>query len=161
MIIRFTQKLATKIKAPKLEYLEPSEEAILDWTANIFTAGKKQYILFTNSETLFSIIFPSAGINNSNKFIASLKNKLSEMFTLYRINSKVIDQLLDFNSIEFSKNKDKSILGSMNEFVFQIKFYMSTWKLDSIQSTLKINSTIMGKINYDKPIDRFLKIIDE
>ena len=83
------------------------------------------------------------------------------MFTLYRINSKVIDQLLDFNSIEFSKNKDKSILGSMNEFVFQIKFYMSTWKLDSIQSTLKINSTIMGKINYDKPIDRFLKIIDE
>ena len=75
MIIRLTQKLAKKIKVPQLDYLEKPEEPISDWTANIFNAGRNQYIIFTNSDTLFSLIFPGAGLNNSNKFIEVLKKK--------------------------------------------------------------------------------------
>lgn len=161
MIIRITQKLAKKIKESKLDYIETSQNPFLDWSTNLFTSGKTQYIIFTNSESLFSVVFPGAGINNSAKFLKSINANLHDILSLYRLESLWDEQKFDFTSVSFSKIKDKSVLGSMNELVFQAKFFMANWKLDSIQATMKINNTIMGKIEYDKPLDRFLKLTKE
>ena len=78
---------------------------------------------------------------------------------LYGLNSAFENILYNFSLISYSKTKDKSVLGSINEFVYQTKFYMTNWKLDHIQATTKINDLIMGEIDYDRPIDRFRKII--
>lgn len=69
MIIRLTQKLVKKIKVAPTTVESRTENPFTDWTANLFTVGRAQYIILTHSASLYSVVFPGRGINDSGKFI--------------------------------------------------------------------------------------------
>jgi hypothetical protein len=56
MIFRLTQKLATKLKEGRLPSLPPDESPYADWSAHLFTADRTQYIIVTNTKSLYSVV---------------------------------------------------------------------------------------------------------
>jgi hypothetical protein len=56
MIFRLSQKLNTKIKAGTLPALPLDKNPIADWSAHLFVADRTQYILLSNTKSLYSTV---------------------------------------------------------------------------------------------------------
>ena len=56
MIIRPSKKLSKKLKEPNLPALAPAANPFLDWHARLFTHQRAQYIMVSNSASLFSVL---------------------------------------------------------------------------------------------------------
>ena len=58
----------------------------------------------------------------------------------------------EYASIEYDKTHSKSVLGSMNDYAYQYKYYVQNGEFlpDIIH---KLNRTPMGALNYNYPIE--------
>jgi hypothetical protein len=54
MIFRLSQKLNAKIKGGTLPTLPPDDNPFADWSAHLFLADRAQYILLSNTKSLYS-----------------------------------------------------------------------------------------------------------
>jgi hypothetical protein len=52
MIFRLSQKLNAKIEAGALRALPLHENALADWSAHLFVAGRAQYLLVSKTKSL-------------------------------------------------------------------------------------------------------------
>jgi len=64
MIFRLSQKLNAKIKAGTLRALPLGENPFADWSAHLFAADRTQYILLSNTKSLYSTVLYGKGITN-------------------------------------------------------------------------------------------------
>ena len=69
MIIRLSQKLAKKLKLGTLPSLPSDENPYADWSAHLFTADRTQYIILTNTQSLYSVVMYGKGIADDSRFI--------------------------------------------------------------------------------------------
>jgi len=69
MIFRLSQKLNAKIKAGTLAALPLEENPFADWSAHLFAIGSTQYILLSNTKSLYSAVVPAKGIYDDGTFI--------------------------------------------------------------------------------------------
>ena len=56
LILRLSEKLNTKIKAGPLKVLPPDDNPYADWSATLFVADRTQYVLLTNTSSLYSVV---------------------------------------------------------------------------------------------------------
>src|SRR5438552_14166035 len=61
MIFRLSEKLNAKIKAGTLATLPLDENPFADLSAGLFLVGRSQYILVTNTKSLYSTVLPVRG----------------------------------------------------------------------------------------------------
>jgi len=78
MIFRLSQKLNTKIKAGRLESIPADENLLADWSAHLFSVDRAQYILLSNTRTLYSVVFPGKGITNDRLLIGEAMSSLRD-----------------------------------------------------------------------------------
>ena len=79
MILRVTNKLAKKLNIESLEKYDKKCSAFEEWYGHLFSVDRKQYILFTNAYSLYSVIIPGKGINSLGKFSDLTSIWLSEL----------------------------------------------------------------------------------
>jgi len=82
MIFRLSQKLNAKIKAGSLGPLPLNENPFADWSALVFIAGRTQYILLSNSKSLYSTVMFGKGITNTSHFIERAVSSNRELVAL-------------------------------------------------------------------------------
>ena len=58
MIFRLSQKLNSKIKAGPLPALPLDENQFADWSAHLFVVDRTQYIMLSNTKSLYSAVLP-------------------------------------------------------------------------------------------------------
>ncbi|MAX37679.1 MAG: hypothetical protein CME33_14065 [Gimesia sp.] len=68
MIFRLSQKLNQKIKTGTLEALPLHQNPFADWSCHIFPANRRQYILLSNTKSLYSCVMPAKGVTNQKQF---------------------------------------------------------------------------------------------
>ena len=56
MIFRLSQKLKTKFKVGNLPTLPLHENPYADWSAHLFLADRTQYVILSNTKSLYSIV---------------------------------------------------------------------------------------------------------
>src|SRR4051794_16446818 len=78
MIFRLSHKLNTKIKAGTLPTLPPEANPFADWSAHLFVADRTQYILVSNTKSLYSTVMYGRGITDDNRFIGRALGSLRE-----------------------------------------------------------------------------------
>jgi len=79
MIFRLTQKLAKKIHEFPVKSVLPAENPYLDWTADLFYVNRAQYVIATNTQSLYSVIMHGKGVTGSmNELIMVSKINLSD-----------------------------------------------------------------------------------
>src|SRR3954468_18689464 len=78
LIFRLSHKLNAKIKAGPLPALPLSENPFADWSAHLFVAARTQYILLSNTKTLYSTVLYGKGVTDDNRFIERAMGGLRE-----------------------------------------------------------------------------------
>ena len=62
MIFRLSQRLNAKVKAGVLRALPLHENPLADWSAHLFVAGRAQYLLLSNTASLYSTVMYGKGV---------------------------------------------------------------------------------------------------
>jgi hypothetical protein len=65
MIFRLSQKLNVRVKAGTLVVLPLDDDPYADWSAHLFAAGRNQFILLTNTKSLYSTVMLGKGITKN------------------------------------------------------------------------------------------------
>ena len=78
MIFRLSQKLNTKIKAGPLRAVPLDENLFADWSAHLFVADRTQYIILSNTKSLYSTVMFGKGITDDGHFIERALGSIRE-----------------------------------------------------------------------------------
>jgi len=158
MIFRLTLKLAKKIgiaPLPAIPY-DNNRNRILDWNAHLFTAQRIQYIILTNTVSLYSIVMQGRGITNDKKFIREALSCMHD-FMIIDGNKVMYENFIEPESktIYFSKIVDRRVSGSMNDFIFQAKVHLVRLHQSLFHVSLLLNESPMSYLKYGCPKDVF------
>jgi hypothetical protein len=158
MIIRLTQKLAKKIKVAPTAALPRDPNPFADWAANLFTAQRMQYIILTNSATLYSVVFPGRGITEADIFIARALSALTEHMHDAG-HSGIFDKCITplAKEIAFSKTGDRQLMGSINDHVQRAQIYLERMDASPHTVSLKLNGTPMSALEFRYPREELVK----
>ena len=156
MIFRLTQKLAKKVKLPPLPAQPEGENPFIDWTAHLFRAERAQYIIVTNTASLYSLVMYGRGITDDNDLIKDVLSFMREFMAddgcefIYR-------RLISPHTarISLAKATNRHVIGSMNELIYESKLYLTERQLSPFETSQQINETLMSYLDYKNPREAF------
>jgi hypothetical protein len=118
MILRLSQELCTKIKAGTLKTMPLDDNPYADWSCHLFAVDRTQYILVSNTQSLYSCVLYARGITNDGVFIERVLSTLREFmeddgqsFSYQRFIAPVS------GTVSFAKALNRSVVGSMNDLI--------------------------------------------
>ena len=162
MILRLSQKLATKIKGGKLPELPLDENPYADWSCHLFTADRTQYIIMSNTASLYSCVMYGKGITDDSRFIERALSTIREFmeddgqaFAYQRFIAPAS------GTISFAKALNRSVTGSMNELVMAATHSLESGEIASHDAGFYLNDFLLSAIatkegrGYWKPKDAF------
>ena len=154
MIIRLTQKLANKIKVVPATALPRHQNPFADWAANLFTVRRVQYVLLTNSASLYSVIFHGRGLSSPDMFLERALSALADQMRSAGFGA-IFDQCITplMREIIFSKTGDRGLLGSMNDHVRCAGYDLENPDESPLTASFKLNETPMGLLDYCVPLE--------
>ncbi len=153
MILRFTKRLADKLKIKSPQNCEYELNPFEEWYGHLFTANRIQYILFTNAYSLFSIVIPAKGILSLRDFMDLTFSSLNEELKnvgLEMIMQKYITPKTEV--IDVCKTNNRGILGSMNDMIHHSKYFLIEYNLSLTEISKRLNKTPFSYIKYKTPL---------
>ena len=164
MILRLSQKLNTKIKAGKLTDMPLDENQYADWSCHLFTADRTQYIILSNTASLYSCVMYGKGITDDSRFIERALSTIREFMEddgqqfAYR---KFIAPAS--GTVSFAKAMNRSVTGSMNDLIFGAKLILADDMAPS-EIGFRLNETPMSALGkprgYQKPREAFKLLVN-
>lgn len=137
LILRPTKILAKRLRlAPNQPEPVPTDP-YADWCVHTFFAAHTKYLLFTHTTSLVSAVAPARGVTTlaalKSCFAASIEAQLRR-HDLGAIWSRHIVPQLD--SVEVGSIPNRSVMGSMNEFIRLGRFHIEEGSLDEANERL-------------------------
>ena len=118
MILRLSQKLNTKIKAGTLKPMPLDENPYADWSCHLFAVDRTQYILVSNTQSLYSCVLYGKGITNDYPFIQRVLSSLLEFMAddgqAFIYQKFVVPYSA---TVSFATALNRSVTGSMNDLI--------------------------------------------
>jgi len=164
-ILRCTKKLLKELKVKPAE-VDDEFDPLGSWHANLLWIDHRKCVLFTQDATLFSF------------FVVGLKKPdfqhIREIFGQRMFKSLLregfpqdqIERMLDAHrEITISKSNNRSVLGSMNDLAFQLKWSVADagGLLNTDLNALNhyLNRIPMGATNMGYGIEELKKLLNE
>ncbi len=161
LIFRVTQKLATKLKIAPTVALPRAADPLTDWTANLFVADRCQYIIVTNSATLYSVIFPGRGITKPEHFIERAYEALVRQMIKDGCGALFKERIIPAgDEVVFIKTGDRKVMGSINDLVRCAQAHIEYGGDTPEETSDKIVETPMGALKYGRPRDEMRTLAD-
>jgi hypothetical protein len=160
MIFRLSQKLNPKIKAGTLGALPLHENPLADWSAHLFVAGRTQYVLLSNTKSLYSTVLHGRGITNESDFIGRALSSIREFMeddgqeSIYR---RFIAPASA--SVRFAKALNRSVTGSMADLINHATAWLAEGDLSPHDVGDRLNDILLSalarskSVPYGKPRD--------
>lgn len=156
MILRLSTKLARKLHVAPSKVLPQDENPFADWSAHLFYADRTQYILVTNTASLYSAVMYGKGITTDSDLILQTLTLLGEVMSDdgFRF---MFERLVAPSSshVALSKALNRAVTGSMNEFVYQAKGYLIEDEMSPYDTSFRLNQIPMGQLKYALPKETF------
>lgn len=156
MILRLSQKLCTKLKAGSLKTMPLDDNPFADWSANLFVADRTQYIIVSNTKSLYSMVLFGKGITDDSHFIERALSSLREFMQddgqqfIYR---RFIAPAS--GTVSFAKALDRSVTGSMNDLIVHAKMWLIERELSPYDVGFKLNEIPFSSLKYANPKEAF------
>jgi hypothetical protein len=162
MILRLSQKLNTKIKAGTLKAMPLDENPYADWSCHLFTAVRTQYILVSNTQSLYSCVLYGKGITNDYPFIQRVLSSLRE-FMADDGQSFIYQKFVvpSSGTVSFSTALNRSVTGSMNDLIGHATAWLEYGDIAPHDLGFRLNDILLSAIaaskseKYGKPNDAF------
>ena len=156
MIIRLGNTLARKIKKTDLPSLPADPDPMADWSARLFSADRVQYILISNTASLYSLVIGGKGVTNENTLLHEMTDSMREVMEKDGFRSIYEKRVAPHTTrFRFGKALNRSVTGSMNEFVFQAKCHLVEDGLSPSDVSFRLNETLMSYLKYRNPRQAF------
>ena len=161
-----TQKLAKELDA-KLYSPLTNSDGLGNWYANLLRIDRRKCVLFTHEQTLYSVFVPNLKKPEfqhlDDIFVQALFKQLrEEVFTQGQIEN-VLEEY-DGN-IKYAKTDNRSLLGSMNDIAFHIKYEVQLHKnlanVDIFSLVRKLNHIPFKAIGFEYPETLFRLRVDQ
>ena len=121
-ILRCTKKLLNELKTKPLEGPAFSDK-VGSWHANLIRVDRRKCILFTHDATLYSFLVPGLKKPQFDNFTEVFGQNLFKNLLWENFPQNQIEIVLDeHREIIISKTNNRSVLGSMNDLAFQLKY---------------------------------------
>lgn len=165
MILRLSQKLNTKIKAGKLAERPLDENPYADWSCHLFTADRTQYILLTNTASLYSCVLYGRGIANDSRFIDRALSGIRE-FMEDDGQAFVYQKFIAPASakVSFAKALNRKVTGSINELVMAATYSLDSGEVAPHDVGFSLNDLLLSAIaseegrGYGRPKEAFKRL---
>ncbi len=162
MIIRLTGKLAKKIGVMPSGVLPEDPNPFADWSAHLFRAEQKEYILITNTASLYSMVLSGAGITTGNKFMQRVVSYIGETLRDDGFGGVFARDVVPATSlVSFSKALNQSVTGSMNDLVFQAQVGLIESEVPPYSISFRLNEVPMSYLKYKHPRCAFQWLVGE
>ncbi len=162
MILRLSQNLNTKIKAGKLTAMPLDVNPYADWSCHLFTADRTQYIILSNTKSLYSCVMYVRGITNDSVFIERAMSTLRE-FMQDDGQAFVFQKFIGpaSGTVSFAKALNRSVTGSMNELVETARIWLTEDEMSPHEVGFHLNDILLSVLasetshGYGKPNEAF------
>ncbi|MDL5054094.1 hypothetical protein QQ056_11135 [Oscillatoria laete-virens NRMC-F 0139] len=151
MIFRLSQKLAAKIKVGGMLPSPLAENPFVDWSAHVFVVDRTQYVLLTNTRSLYSVVMVGKGVADENRFLQRSLESIREFMTadgLGFLYSRFIAS--ETGKVAFSKALDRRVSGSMNDLVFHAGVWLTEGNMSPHETGFKLNEMPMTLLAKNK-----------
>lgn len=167
MILRLSQKLNSEIKAGKLAELPPHENPFADWSAHLFVVDRTQYIILSNTASLYSCVMHGKGINDDGRFIERALSTIREFMEA----DGLLDTYLKFvapssANVTFAKALNRKVTGSLNELVMSATFALESGDVAPHELGFGLNDFLLSAIaskedrGYGRPREALLRLLE-
>ena len=152
MIVRLTAKLGKKIGVSPSRSLPPDANPFADWSAHLFTAERVQYIIITNTASLYSMVMYGKGITDDCTFLQRVTSYMGE-FLRDDGHAFIFEKLIapETARVSFSKTLNRAVTGSMNDLVFHGKILLIEGELCPYDVSFRLNEMPMSYLKYVCP----------
>ena len=161
MILRLSQKLNKKIKAGTLSEMPLDDNPYSDWSCHLFTADRTQYVIITNTKSLYSTVMFGKGITDDSRFIERVLSSLREISESDG-QAFVYQKFIAPSSatVSFAKALNRSVTGSMNDMIYHAQMWLIEEELSPFDVGFKLNEMPMSALEYANPKDAFKKLAE-
>ncbi|MBK8202510.1 MAG: hypothetical protein IPK68_09440 [Bdellovibrionales bacterium] len=148
IIIRPTASLAKRMKI-KLQSTDlKSTTKLADWYALDLVLDRKQLILCVSSVSRLAVIMEAAPYAT---FPQRLCDLVTEVLRAIGVNeSSIQEERIQMDEIQLAKTENKSILGSMNEYRFQLEAWNQMGRMN-LSDTLEMSMYLSKMISLVLP----------
>ena len=162
LIFRPSHKLNAKIKAGPLPALPLSENPFADWSAHLFVAARTQYILLSNTKTLYSTVLYGKGVTDDNRFIERAMGGLRESLEDDG-HASVYQRFIapPSSTVRFARALDRAVTGSMNDLIAHATAWLVEGELSPFDVGSRLNDVLLsalaagGREKYGTPREAF------
>ena len=162
MILRLTEKLGKKIHEKPSRSVPIAENPFADWTANLFTLDRTQYIIIANTLSLYSVIFFGRQITDSDwlikRMVSTLRDFLGDDGFGIIYNELIAGKM---GSVRFSKTRDRRVIGSLTELIQEAEMHLAEDELSPYQTAFRLNDRRLSLLDYGCPRDAFRGLVDK
>ena len=153
MIFRISQAIQAKIKAGPLHALPLNELPLADWSAQVFVVARKQYVLLSNTKTLFSTVMRDEGIKDESTFVErALRGIRTLLEAEGQMNAYERSIAPATSTVRFAKSLDRRVTGSMNELVHHATACLEEGELSKCDAELGLNDVLLSMLARSKSI---------
>ena len=162
MILRPSQKLNTRIKGGTLSVLARHENPLLDWSAHVFAVGRAEYVLLSNTSSLYSAVLDGAAIRDAARLTEQV---LAVIRAVLEGAGRLPDErLAPVETVRFAKSLGRSVTGSMNELITHAVACLAHGDLPAADVGVRLNDTLLsalavGSDKYGRPRDAFAALV--
>lgn len=132
------------------EGTNPSTNKLGSWCANSFSSDRLPLILLTNEKSLLTVVIPVDDIHTfHDRFLVSLEILFHQIgVPSHQARAEIEDMM----AMQFTGRTNRSVLGSMNDFVFQAKSALQREPDLSLQQlSFDLSEIPCAPLRYDFP----------
>lgn len=162
MILRLSQKLNARIKGGTLGVLPRHENPLLDWSTHLFAVERAEYVLLSNTTSLYSAVLDGAAIRDAARFTERVLGVIRAI--LDGAGRLPDERLAPVEPIRFAKSLDRSVTGSVNELIAHATALLVDSHLSVADVAVRLNDILLsaltgGSNKYGRPRDVFAALV--
>jgi hypothetical protein len=133
----------------------------------LFLVGRSQYILVTNTKSLYSTVLPGKGVTDGKTFV---ERALSGLRAFMDADGQegVYERFVApvTGSVQFAKALNRSVTGSMNDMTRHAAFWMAEGDVSPVEIGSRLKGIPMSALKHDGsthgfPRDAFTAMVDK
>ncbi len=164
-ILRCTKKLLTELKTKPSEETTSYDE-VGSWHANILRVDRRKCVLFTHDATLYSFLITELKKPQFENFREVFRQNLFKKLLWENFPQNQIEIVLDeHREIMISKSNNRSVLGSMTDLAFQLKYRIAAMgglvNVDLTELNQELNRIPMSAIKEIYSIDELKNLLNK
>ena len=160
--VRCTQKLARKLGLTKLMPTPAPTTALGDWYATILHTRPKHLVLLVSDTSRLAVLLPASPLST---LVPRFRTVLREVLQEMGVSAEAITrEEKEMEALGFGPTQNRSVLGTMNEYVYQYQVSCDVAEDGGLYSLAlishRLNEIICSPLQWRRPREVAQELLD-